>query len=349
MIRNSWLNAIIGFFLALSLLLLGYIDFYTRDVELVIFYGAIILIGAIFLKFWVAAFIAVLGAASWLIVHMTAPHITTFRFYFDIVSALAIFSITFGLSRYIVSANAALKLYEEEREMEIAIASQLQKEMFAISRPESDSYDISFRMQYLLKLGGDLITSERIGDRILLSLADISGKSLPAALFTSMLDERLRGLFRRTTDPGEILALLNAELFKRLPIAVFVSLLLMDLDERKKSVLFASAGAEPPILYRAENGVAESLAIGETPVLGAVEEIEPAIQRLALKSGDLFVAFTDGFIGKAERESSVGRLTRAIAGSATGSADDIVSSVYKEILPPGAQIDDASIVVVKAK
>ncbi len=352
MIKNTWAN--VGIFLGAAVLLIAlyYLDLATLDVELIEFYIAVILVTSLFLGFYASSSIAILAAATWFAAYLHVPHPTLYRtsakFALDIISAAVIFALTFALSRYVASTNESLKERELERDLEMDIAAELQKEFVETAVPASDSFDVGYRVKYLLKLGGDLITADRVGGRIFISLADIAGKSLPATLFTPILDEQLRGLFQRIGDPRELLALLNHSLFRRLPISVFASLLLAVLEERAKAVFIASAGAEPPILYRADSGAAEVLKIEAAPVLGAVEEIKPVARRLIMKTGDIFVAFTDGFIGKEKREAAAARLTRAITSSAAGTADDIVDAVYEEAFRSVSQIDDASLVVVKA-
>ena len=74
------------------------------------------------------------------------------------------------------------------------------------------------------QVGGDLYDVLRMAeDRVVVTLGDVSGKGVPAALFMAVTVTLLRTMARQDSDPAEILSALNDALVEQNPQGMFVT------------------------------------------------------------------------------------------------------------------------------
>jgi serine phosphatase RsbU (regulator of sigma subunit) len=132
-----------------------------------------------------------------------------------------------------------------------------------------------------------------------LVVGDTCGKGLAAAAHNTQVKDVLRAFLREAPrHPGETLSRVNKAVCNSLTIVdsapheAFIVLLLVVLDPASGEAVFASAGAEPLVIVRA-NGAAEVLQRPALP-LGVLEEMEYEDSPLHLERGDTLVMVTDG-------------------------------------------------------
>src|SRR5437868_7397318 len=84
---------------------------------------------------------------------------------------------------------------------------------------------------------------------VLLAIADVMGKGLPAALFAGSLRTLLRAIANPWTPPARLLAELNDLMFDDLSNAdIFITLQLVTADLRRRTLTVANAGHCPLLL-----------------------------------------------------------------------------------------------------
>jgi sigma-B regulation protein RsbU (phosphoserine phosphatase) len=216
--------------------------------------------------------------------------------------------------------------------------------------PEVAGADVAARWRPASGIGGDCYDLIRFSDaRLALSIADVVGKGLPAALLMSNLQASVRAFATATAEPHDVAARVNRLLCQHISAGKFVTFCYAVVDTERRSVAFANAGHNPPILLR-RNGRIERLAPTGL-VLGVAPEWPYETGRHALEPGDRLVCFTDGIteanspageeFGEerliatltAYREASSGRLTEILAHAAAAWAC-------------GATQDDATLIVL---
>jgi sigma-B regulation protein RsbU (phosphoserine phosphatase) len=128
--------------------------------------------------------------------------------------------------------------------------------------------------------------------RVALSIADVVGKGIPAALLMSNLQAAVRAFASETTEPGELCQRVNRILCGNIAEGRFISFFYCTLDTDRRRLTYANAGHYPPILLR-RDGAVERLATGG-PVLGIFSDAVYEQHQVSIASGDRVVLFTDG-------------------------------------------------------
>jgi sigma-B regulation protein RsbU (phosphoserine phosphatase) len=143
------------------------------------------------------------------------------------------------------------------------------------------------------EVGGDYYDFIPIDEeRWVFVVADVAGKSVPAALLVSALKASLYSFVRNELAIRSILNKLNRFFYEISPEGRYATLFFAEVDIPTRRVIYVNAGHLPPALIRSD-GRMELLETGGTPV-GLLSEAR-FIEGLAeMNSGDLLVLYTDG-------------------------------------------------------
>ncbi|MEE9554055.1 MAG: SpoIIE family protein phosphatase [candidate division Zixibacteria bacterium] len=179
-------------------------------------------------------------------------------------------------------------------ESELAIASQIQKQLLPKELPTIDGYRLNAFQIQCKHVGGDLYDAIELDDgRILLILADVSGKGVGAALQAS----NILASFRTLYNVGEI-SLLDAvcKVSKQLQTfsrpGDFATLFIGLLNPESNSMRFINAGHNPPLLIRSD-GKTEYLEASGIPI-GMMDYDEWKEDSIDFYDGDIVFIFSDG-------------------------------------------------------
>jgi sigma-B regulation protein RsbU (phosphoserine phosphatase) len=183
------------------------------------------------------------------------------------------------------------KLALEQRELDEA--RRIQRKLLPSAMPQIDGFEIAASWQPASGVGGDCYDAIAFGpSRIALSIADVVGKGIPAALLMSNLQAAVRAFATGAAQPAEIAQQVNGILCGHIGEGRFISFVYCAIDADEGTLTYANAGHFPPILVRADGNV-ERLTVGG-PVLGVLPEGIYAQERISLHSGDRLVLYTDG-------------------------------------------------------
>ena len=183
------------------------------------------------------------------------------------------------------------KLAQEHRELEEA--RRIQRKLLPASMPQIDGFEIAASWQPASGVGGDCYDAFAFGpSRIGLSIADVVGKGIPAALLMSNLQAAVRAFATDAAQPAEIAQQVNRILCGHIADGRFITFVYCAIDADEGTLTYANAGHLPPILVRADGNV-ERLTIGGA-VLGVLPDSAYEQGRIALRSGDRLVLYTDG-------------------------------------------------------
>lgn len=237
-------------------------------------------------------------------------------------------------------------------EEELAIASNIQSRLFPKRLPEISGYDLAARSIPTRHIGGDYYDAIELGDgRVLIAIADVSGKGIPAALLMSNVQASLRALCGPTMDLPANAARINDIIYANTDFNKYATFFYGILDPTTHSFVYTNAGHNPPILLR-PSGEIETLDAGGLPVGlmpgsgydGAMVEIGP---------GDVLVMYTDGVTEAANTENEefdTPRLEALTREGAAGNVATLLDRVYDEValfttgMPQG---DDITMVILK--
>jgi len=131
-----------------------------------------------------------------------------------------------------------------------------------------------------------------------ISIADVAGKGMPAALLMSSIQALVRTFTGDGNGPADVAGRVNRALCGNAGLSTMVTFFHAVVDGEAGTITFCNAGHNPPILVRA-TGAIERLATGGL-VLGIAEDAAYDQHRAALRAGDRLLLFTDG-LTEAER------------------------------------------------
>ncbi len=177
---------------------------------------------------------------------------------------------------------------------ELKEGREVQQALMPNESPQIKGWDIWLYNLPANDVGGDLIDFVKRKDgTTLLTLGDVSGKGLGAALFSIKLQSSLRTLAQENFDLKDIISRVN-ELFYRDGIHNrFASIISLSIREHSDEIEFVNAGHMPPIILR-KNSYSE-LPKGDIAI-GLTESPEFNLKTLKLDVGETLVLYSDGVI-----------------------------------------------------
>jgi sigma-B regulation protein RsbU (phosphoserine phosphatase) len=237
------------------------------------------------------------------------------------------------------------RLYEEIRrnevrlEKEVRFAQRVQAALLPVEPPKRmKSVDVAARFAPARELGGDLydfLSPE--AHTLVIAVGDVSGKGVPAALYSAFAGELVRSrTFRRrhTSDrssPAGVLASMNTILHERQLEEYYCTLLYALFDMKRRVVTIANSGLPYPV--RAPGGKCHAPAQIELPgvPLGAFPGTLYDEVTFDLSVGDVYVFCSDGVFeanDQAGAEFGVDRLLKVVDETRHLGARDIVNAIF---------------------
>jgi serine phosphatase RsbU (regulator of sigma subunit) len=215
-----------------------------------------------------------------------------------------------------IEENQELLLEKERLEADLALARDIQQRLLPQSSPVMPGLDMAGISIPSREVGGDLFYFLPVPEgRLGLTIGDVSGKSVPAALLMSNVLAALKTEARLVEDEHEILTHLNSLIAEQVEPGRFVTFFYGVVDRKKKRLKYACAGHNPSLKISA-NGSAEWLAEAGVP-LGVLPENVYVPAETSLEVGDVIVLYSDG-VTEAERPKDP---SAAPTGSAPGETD----------------------------
>ncbi|MBP7865611.1 MAG: SpoIIE family protein phosphatase [Acidobacteria bacterium] len=181
------------------------------------------------------------------------------------------------------------------REMEIA--RQVQSNLFPAATIPIPGLDYVGTCRPARYVGGDYYDFLRVGSyKLALALGDIAGKGVSAALLMAGLQATLRMQVDLQGDrTGEILGEINRRFCTTSEERRFATLFLGVYDPVSRVLTYASAGHNPPLLFRGGGDGSTPEALAATgPLLGVVPDLRYPSPSVRLEPGDLLVIYSDG-------------------------------------------------------
>ena len=217
------------------------------------------------------------------------------RFHADDLEVLLSVAATAGQALEYAVAHQA-KLHLDRRERELATAREVQLHFLPQKPPEIPGYLFYGHYASAEEVGGDYYGYQPLADgRTAISLGDVSGKGISAALIMARLCSEVRYRLATAATIRDGFLQLNDEFAKPENDTWFVTFVLCVLDNRRHLLSLFNAGHMAPICRRSANQAIEEL--GETntgPPLGCSPGIQYDPSTVELHPGDLVLIYTDG-------------------------------------------------------
>jgi phosphoserine phosphatase RsbU/P len=243
-------------------------------------------------------------------------------------------------------------------EKEVRFAQRVQVALLPTGLPKRmKGVDVAARFEPAYELGGDLydfITPEP--HSLVIAVGDVSGKGVPAALYSAFAGELVRSrTFRRryTSDrssPAGVLASMNTILHERQLEPYYCTLCYALFDFKRRSVVFANSGLPYPV--RCNGDTAAQIVLPGVP-LGSFAGSTYDEVTYELAVGDVYVFCTDGVFEANDargREFGIERLSSVVLASRNQPAGVIVEEIFGAVADFREEArakDDMTVVALK--
>jgi len=250
----------------------------------------------------------------------------------------------------------AYQMELQKKQAELSIASDIQRSFLPERIPTLTGFDIAATSIPAKEVGGDFYDFLAEDNRLGFIIADVSGKSVSAALFMAYSRIIMRAVAASMKGLSHILREANntmvADSGSR-NSGMFVTLFFGQISPLNRTVSYANAGHNPPQLFRAGAGMFESLEVTGV-ALGMMGEMEYEEKHVDLRPGDVLVLYTDGLVEAVDRKGDffgIQRLNSSIRASVHLSAKEIMDHILGDLSCFSADLeraDDITVIVIKA-
>jgi len=242
---------------------------------------------------------------------------------------------------------------------DLQIAREIQAWLLPANPPQVPGLEIAFATRPANTVAGDYYdvfarpSSTSPGGTFLIAIADVAGKSVPAAMLMATFQASLKTLSAISSSLTELVGRMNTYACSNSQNGRrFTTTFLAEYDPATRSLTYVNAGHNAPILRR-QTGAIERLERGGIP-LGIQESVPYESGAVTLQSGDWLVIFTDGVVeaenGHAEEYGEVRLLTMLNANTAV-SPSALLSAVMLDLdrfVGTAPQHDDVTLMLLKA-
>ena len=280
-----------------------------------------------------------------------------------VIAAIYMFSVI------IQKQNKEFEAQQMERsriETELNMASSIQTHMLPNifpAFPERNEFEIYATMEPAKEVGGDFYDFFMIDeDRLCMVVADVSGKGVPAALFSMIAKTLLKMQAETWNNPEYVLQKTNALLSENNKESMFVTVWLGVLEISTGELTYADAGHEKLLLY--QNGEWKFLPKKGGPALAMLDPEDLEMlgdkslfhnQTVQLRPGDAIFQYTDGVTEATDTKNELfgdERLLNAMNSAPTAKLEELLPHVrnkINEFVMDAEQFDDITMLGIRYK
>jgi sigma-B regulation protein RsbU (phosphoserine phosphatase) len=214
---------------------------------------------------------------------------------------------------------------------ELEIAREIQRYILPPQAPSMDGYEMAVAYHPAREVGGDLYDFELDAQSLQIVIGDVSGKSIPAALYGAVFSGQLRALFPGAPPPEEALKILNHNLVARYRSGNYIAVAYCRIDLEDGSGLLANGGMPFPFLVRGKS--ITRLQLPGVP-LGLMADMIYTALPFHLEPGDTLILASDGTTDALNAEGQfydIERFTDSVQRHSGEDVDSLLKGVYSDL------------------
>ncbi len=259
----------------------------------------------------------------------------------------------FGNQVAIALENARLHreaLEKQAMERDLELAATIQRDILPKSIPVIEGIEIAALSRPARQVGGDY-HAFFVRDRVVTTLvADVAGKSMPAALLVSALHAVVQLLFAEGRDIAEIATELNRHIHSWSAENKFITMIMVAIDREHETISYVNAGHNPGYLIadgRIDTIKSHGLPIGILPNSRYLAQTRP------FPAGSCAVLYSDGITEAEDRDGEEfgNERLEALLGEHVGCSAslirDQIADAVDAFVDEEPQKDDETIVIIK--
>lgn len=246
-------------------------------------------------------------------------------------------------------------IVKERMSNELDVASRIQKKILPADVDEIFGLEIAQYFEPAKEIGGDYYDYTILDDNVFsITIADVSGKGVPAAFLMALGRSVLRTL-TLTGDfaPNENLNELNKIIYSDITEDMFITMMHSKYNKENKTLYYSNAGHNPIVVYRASTDSIELHTV-KGVAIGFLEEYKYRQGEIQLNKGDIVIFYTDG-ITEAENSNKemfgLERLKEVIYNNKNKSPKELRKVILESInrfRKDYEQTDDLTFVILKS-
>lgn len=242
---------------------------------------------------------------------------------------------------------------------ELQLATRIQAAMIPHifpAFPGRKEFDIYGSMSPAKEVGGDFYDFSLVDDdHLVMAIADVSGKGVPAALFMMASMIILQGTARNSDSPAEILKQTNEIICSNNQEEMFVTVWLGILEISTGKLKAANAGHEYPALSGKSGSAFELIRRKHDFVIGGMPGMKYSEYELQLEPGAKLFLYTDGVPEAVNQDNTMfgpDRLVEALNSDTDAEPEQILQNVHKAVddfVNGTEQFDDMTMLCMEYK
>ena len=237
---------------------------------------------------------------------------------------------------------------------QMRLAGLIQRKMIPEKAPGIAGLDIAATYIPCYDVGGDFYDFLQLDEnRIVVAIADVMGKGMPAALMMSCFRSTVRA-YVEIENAGKtvrgVIDKLNKMTCRECTGGEFITFFYAVIDAEKKSITYCNCGHEPTVLIRGTQTI--DLEKGGL-VLGVDPKAEYETETVDLVDGDCLLFYTDGLIDAANFDGDFWgkeNLLKTAKGFTCCTAEQMIRNILlyrRRFVGLANQLDDISVIAVK--
>ncbi|HYM62538.1 MAG TPA: SpoIIE family protein phosphatase [Thermoanaerobaculia bacterium] len=259
----------------------------------------------------------------------------------------------FGSQVAIALENARLHkqaLEKQAMERELELAATIQRDILPKALPVVEGIDIAALSRPARQVGGDYHAFVEGEGTLTLVVADVSGKSMPAALLVSALHAAIQLLFAEGRELGDIATELNKHIHRWSAENKFITMILVAIDREAESIRYVNAGHNPG--YVILGGRLEKLQSHGLPI-GILGGTRYAAQTRPFPAGSALVLYSDGITeaenvaGEELENAALEAVLRENVGASAQQLRDEIARAVDAFVGDAPQKDDQTLVIAR--
>ena len=333
----------------------AYADHLVVSISLIYLYILPLAVGAIFLRKKVSYGLIVVCV---LFHDYYSPRVINpgLRIFHNLSAMLCFAFVVYVIQRYMEQREALAKTVQQQRDdllKDVELAAQVQRLFLPLGRPAIAGLEIAGMMQPARGVGGDYYDYIPIdAHTIQVVIADVAGKGVPAALLMSATAAALRLEANHDRNMLKQVERLNTGILSVSDEERYVTLLIAEIDTRRRVIQYVNCGHNPALLFRAKTGALRRMDSSCPPIGLSPDEI-CELASADLTGGDVLVFYTDGVTEAENRlgeEFGLERLSTVVRDGSSLSAEGLTVNIFNSAADFCGDVgfhDDVTIVVVK--
>jgi phosphoserine phosphatase RsbU/P len=282
-----------------------------------------------------------------------------------------------------LSALIAEQKEKQRMESELAIAHEVQALLFPADLSGLPSLEVHGVCKPARTVSGDYYDFIPLSaQRLMLAVGDISGKGISAALLMATVHAFVRayslepektlaslalsaggsqdnviatrgnGYGSDCFSPAFLMSTLNYQLYRSTPPEKYATMFLGCYDAISGALTYSNAGHLPPLVLSGDGSVRRSETSGT--VVGLFDGMTYGESTVVMRSGDIFVAYSDGITEPENEFGEFGeeRLVELILqhrNESLSRISDVVTGAVTDWIAGGEQPDDVTLVLARAR